>query len=85
MKKADGIYKEFYNGGELLLERPYKDGVPRGISTQYYPSGNKMDQVEYVNGKLKLIKVLFAWDTQEPTFFVYAKEDKLLVIFKIKK
>jgi antitoxin component YwqK of YwqJK toxin-antitoxin module len=83
--KKDVVYKEFYNSGELLLERPYKNGVPHGISTQYFSNGKKLDQVEYVNGKIKLVKVLFAWDTQEPTFFVYAKEDKLLVIFKIKK
>lgn len=46
----DGLYKEYYNTGELKIESTYEDGEMSGLWKQFSESGNVEWEVAYASG-----------------------------------
>src|SRR6056297_2916344 len=47
-----GIYKEYFENGNLKLEASIKEGVYDGITILYFKSGNRKEQRAYREGKM---------------------------------
>ncbi|ALJ03682.1 hypothetical protein APS56_00305 [Pseudalgibacter alginicilyticus] len=54
-----GIYKEYYNNGDISLSCIYKEGFKDGPEIKYYENGNQQWVKNYVNGKLRGIQKYF--------------------------
>ena len=50
--KLDGIYREYYENGQLKLECTYKDGQLDGISKEYYKNNQLSCEYNFKNGQL---------------------------------
>lgn len=50
--KLDGLYKSYYENGNLKREENYKDGELDGIAKWYHENGNIGEEKNYKNGKL---------------------------------
>ncbi len=48
--KKEGIYKSYYNDGQLRAEVNYIDGLQQGIFKLYYINGQLWNEVNYING-----------------------------------
>ena len=48
--RRNGLWK-YYDGGRVMSETTYLDGVPHGPETSYHPSGNIMRETNYNRGK----------------------------------
>ena len=49
----DGIFKEYYESGEILKETMYKDYQKNGLEKHYFKNGRLMHDEWYENGRLK--------------------------------
>ena len=49
--KLTGIWKRFFNSGQLMLEEQYLNGEKDGLHTEYDESGRIIDQGEYIKGE----------------------------------
>ena len=49
-KPLSGVYKAFYESGNLKTERPYKDGKIHGVEKSYYESGALMGEIIHNEG-----------------------------------
>jgi antitoxin component YwqK of YwqJK toxin-antitoxin module len=49
--KKEGVYKEYYEDGELLSEVNYINGKKNGIYNSYYDNGQLSSEINYIDGK----------------------------------
>ena len=50
-RKKEGVYKEYYEDGELLSEVNYINGEKNGIYNSYYDNGQLSSEINYIDGK----------------------------------
>ena len=48
----DGLYKEWYDNGQIAYEGNYKNGLRNGISTSWYKNGQKEAEEHWLKGQL---------------------------------
>jgi hypothetical protein len=48
----EGLYKEWYENGQIAFEGSYKNGVRNGLCTSWYKSGQKEAEEYWLNGQL---------------------------------
>lgn len=51
---VQGVYKEYFESGELMCTWPYVNGVPEGTAKRYDKSGRLISKTTYRNGDLVL-------------------------------
>lgn len=49
--KPDGIWKQYYESGQLKSETPFKEGIPDKVIKQYYENGQLKSEVTYKDGQ----------------------------------
>jgi antitoxin component YwqK of YwqJK toxin-antitoxin module len=49
--KENGIYKSYYDNGQLEAEVNYIDGLRQGIYKLYHSNGQLWNEVNYIDGK----------------------------------
>ncbi|MBN2669593.1 MAG: toxin-antitoxin system YwqK family antitoxin [Bacteroidales bacterium] len=47
----DGLWKFYGTDGKLVVETNYEKGIINGKQTKYYRNGNKMEEIDLINGK----------------------------------
>ena len=50
--KKEGIYKEYYENGQLCVEVNYINGTMNGIYKLYYENGQLWEEMNYIDGKI---------------------------------
>jgi antitoxin component YwqK of YwqJK toxin-antitoxin module len=58
--KKTGKAKSFDSNGQVMWEKEYKNDLPDGNSIEYYPSGNKKNEIFYKGGKKNGSVVFYA-------------------------
>ncbi|MFN8207298.1 MAG: prolyl oligopeptidase family serine peptidase [Bacteroidales bacterium] len=48
----EGLYKEWFDNGQIAYEGNYKNGLRNGISTSWYKDGQKESEEHWLNGQL---------------------------------
>ena len=46
----EGLWREFYDSGELLIAEYYHNGVPHGTYASFYRNGFTMSEGTFLNG-----------------------------------
>ena len=59
MKPADGIYRIYYDSGDLRYEIALKDGKRNGVTKEYAMSGWLREETPYIDGKIDGSKKLY--------------------------
>ena len=49
--KKEGIYKSYWNNGQLWEEVNYIDGKMNGIYKRYHYNGQLWEEINYIDGK----------------------------------
>jgi len=49
--KKEGIYKSYYENGQLKVEVNYIDGLRHGIFKSYHDNGQLCEEVNYIDDK----------------------------------
>ena len=52
----DGLVKEFYESGELMMEKTYLNGQKNGIYKLFYPSGSAWKEGKFTNDQMIRLK-----------------------------
>lgn len=52
MGKLEGLVKIYYDGGKIMEEGAYQNGLREGISKWYDQNGNETITYKYKNGEL---------------------------------
>ena len=59
MKPADGVYRIYYESGDLRYEIALKDGKRNGVTKEYAMSGWLREETPYSDGKIDGIKKFY--------------------------
>ena len=56
--KKEGIYKSYWNNGQLWEEVNYIDGKMNGIYKRYHYNGQLWEEVNYIDGLRQWIETM---------------------------
>lgn len=60
--KPDGLYRSYYENGNLSVEGTYNDGLQHGIFKDYYKNGKLRVSNAYLHGKLNGYDISYSED-----------------------
>jgi antitoxin component YwqK of YwqJK toxin-antitoxin module len=80
--KKTGKSQGFDEQGKVMWDKEFKNNLPDGISIEYYPSGNKKNEISFIEGKKNGLAIFYDENGSKMTEGSY-REDLSDGIWKI--